>query len=68
MTAVTHTLDGQLHPRHAALLVVDMQNDFCAEGGYLQRERGYDVSAIPGIAANIARLIDAARAAGVAIV
>ena len=68
MTTVTHPVDGQLHPRHAALLVVDMQNDFCAEGGYLQRERGYDVSAIPGIAANIARLIDAARAAGVAIV
>ncbi len=62
------TPDEQLQPGHTAVVVVDMQNDFCAEGGYLQRERGYDVSAIPGIASNIARLIEAARAVGVAIV
>lgn len=66
--AILRTLDEQLLPAHTALVIVDMQNDFCAEGGYLQRERGYDVSAIPGIAANIGRLADAARLAGVAVV
>ena len=66
--AVLRTLDEQLHPPHTALVVVDMQNDFCAEGGYLQRERGYDVSAIPAIAAAIRCLVAAARSAGVAVV
>lgn len=62
------TLLEQLHPRHTALIVVDMQNDFCAEGGYLQRERGYDVSAIPGIVENINRLVGVARRADMAVV
>lgn len=66
--ALLRTPDEQLQPAHTALVVVDMQNDFCAEGGYLQRERGYDVSAIPAIAANIGRLADAARRAGTAVV
>jgi ureidoacrylate peracid hydrolase len=66
--AILRTPDEQLHPAHAALIVVDMQNDFCAVGGYLQRERGYDVSAIPGIAANIQGLLAAARATGLAVV
>ncbi len=36
---VLRTLDEQLQPAHTALVIVDMQNDFCAEGGYLQRVR-----------------------------
>ncbi|QJW85521.1 cysteine hydrolase [Ramlibacter terrae] len=39
MRQVLRTLEEQVQPAHAALLVVDMQNDFCAEGGYLQRTR-----------------------------
>jgi ureidoacrylate peracid hydrolase len=67
-TAVLRTVAEQLRPAHTALVIVDMQNDFCAEGGYLQRERGYDVSAVPAIAANIGILIGAARPLGVAVV
>jgi ureidoacrylate peracid hydrolase len=33
----------QLRPQHTAVLVVDMQNDFCAEGGWLS-SIGVDVS------------------------
>ncbi|MDZ4277715.1 MAG: hypothetical protein U1B78_01120, partial [Dehalococcoidia bacterium] len=37
------TLAEKVEPRHAALLIVDLQNDFCAEGGAMHRE-GRDVS------------------------
>lgn len=39
MRQILRTLDEQVRPQHTALLVVDMQNDFCADGGYLQRTR-----------------------------
>lgn len=37
MTARLHSLEEQAVPAHTAVLVLDMQNDFCAEGGYLQQ-------------------------------
>ena len=27
------TLDQKLDPKHTALLIIDVQNDFCASGG-----------------------------------
>lgn len=62
------TLEEQLQREHTALLVIDMQNDFCAEGGYLHTQRNYDVSFAPVVAANIQALIDGAREAGVPVV
>jgi ureidoacrylate peracid hydrolase len=62
------TLDAQLRPEHAALLVIDMQNDFCAEGGFLQRERNYDVGFAKAVAHRIGRVAEAARAAGMPVV
>ncbi|WP_194164368.1 biuret amidohydrolase [Lacisediminimonas profundi] len=35
--------DGQLHPRNTALLIIDMQTDFCGVGGYVDT-MGYDLS------------------------
>jgi nicotinamidase-related amidase len=32
-------LEERLRPSHTALLVIDLQNDFCAEDGYLARAR-----------------------------
>jgi ureidoacrylate peracid hydrolase len=61
-------LEERLDPRTAALLVVDIQNDFCAEGGYLQRERAYDVSFADGLVKKIDAVVTAARQAGMAIV
>src|SRR5262245_43878828 len=68
------TLEEQVQPQHTALLVVDMQNDFCAEGGYLHRARrgdavtGIRVDDNERIADNIRDLAAAARAAGVPVV
>ena len=50
-----------------ALLVVDMQNDFGADGGMFDRA-GIDIAAIKAIVPNIAALLADARAAGIPIV
>ena len=34
------TLEQKVNPAHAALIVVDVQNDFCAKDGYLDKETG----------------------------
>jgi ureidoacrylate peracid hydrolase len=73
MSEVLRTLDEQLEPAHTAILVVDMQNDFCAQGGYLQRTRAatsknpIDVAGNERIAERIAPLADGARRAGATI-
>lgn len=74
MTEPLKTLEQQLHPAHAALLIVDMQNDFCAEGGFLHEARrgdaatGIRVDDNERIAATIDALADAARRAGMPVV
>jgi nicotinamidase-related amidase len=55
------------NPRAGALLVIDMQRDFCSPGGYADHA-GLDVSRLSSVIGNIARLIDAARAAGMPVV
>jgi ureidoacrylate peracid hydrolase len=68
MAEILATLDDQLRPAHAALIVVDMQNDFCAEGGWTQKERGHDVGWCRAVAANIRGLAAELRRARVPIV
>jgi ureidoacrylate peracid hydrolase len=48
---------------NSALLIVDMQNDFCAEGGFVER-LGRDVSVFPPLAGRIQPLLEAARRLG----
>jgi nicotinamidase-related amidase len=73
MSAVLRTLQEQLRPAHTALVVVDMQNDFCAEGGYLQRTRAATsknpirVDENERIAGRIERLASVARRAGATV-
>ena len=55
------------HPRAAALIVIDMQRDFCSPGGYAAHA-GLDVARLSSVIGNIARLIDAARAAGMPVI
>src|SRR5437660_1838677 len=50
--------------RSSSALTVDVQNDFCADGGAMHRE-GRDVSLVQQMVPRLARLIDAARAAHV---
>ena len=61
-------LDAKLEPRRCALLVVDMQNDFCAAGGYIDRTMGKDVTAAAAILPAVTALVARARAARVPVV
>lgn len=56
-----------VHPRSAALLVVDMQNDFCDSRGSLAVS-GADPRLIQDMAPRLQRLLDAARQTGIPIV
>jgi nicotinamidase-related amidase len=47
--------------RRSALLIVDMQNDFCTPGGHFERN-GKDIGAIREIVPNVTRLLATARA------
>ncbi|MDB5999844.1 MAG: isochorismatase family protein [Rhizobacter sp.] len=61
-------LADKLAPSGCALLVIDMQNDFCAPGGYIDKAMGKDVSAAAAVVAPLQGLLDAARAAKVPVV
>jgi ureidoacrylate peracid hydrolase len=61
------TLAAKADPRHTALVVVDVQNDFCAEGGMMDNE-GLDLAAVQTMARRLPELISAARAAGALVV
>jgi ureidoacrylate peracid hydrolase len=60
-------LREKIDPSHAALIVVDVQNDFCAIGGMMSNE-GFDLSQVQKTAARLPELIAAARSAGVLVV
>jgi ureidoacrylate peracid hydrolase len=59
---------ARLQPKRCVLMVVDMQNDFCAPGGYIDRTMGKDVSAAATILGAIEELVAGARRAGVPVV
>jgi nicotinamidase-related amidase len=56
-----------LEPRKCALIVVDMQNDYCSDKGYLASQ-GNDISAISSIVPLVSTLIYEARKVGALIV
>ncbi len=53
--------------RRTALIVVDMQNDFCADGGYVSR-LGRDPAACRAIVPRLKDLIEAARSARIPVI
>jgi ureidoacrylate peracid hydrolase len=57
----------KIDPRHTALLVVDVQNDFCAPDGLIGKE-GRDVSEARRVAEGLPAFIAAAREAGALVV
>ena len=54
-------------PQQSALIVVDMQNAYASQGGYLDLA-GFDVSATRPVIENIKTAVAAARAAGMLII
>ena len=64
---VCESLAEVIDPHRTALLVVDVQNDYCAPGGALEREGG-DISMTRAVVPNVIRMVDAARRHGVKVV
>lgn len=62
------TLEQKLQPGLCALVVIDMQNDFCAPGGYIDKVMAKDVAAAGPVAKVIAGLLEVARRIGIPIV
>jgi len=60
-------LEELVDPGHTALVVVDMQRDFCSPGGAFDR-LGVDISMYPPMVPRLARLVEGARAAGVRVI
>lgn len=56
-----------LETARTAVIVVDMQNDFGSRGGMFDRA-GIDISVIQKVVAPIAKVLDAARSAGIKVI
>lgn len=59
--------DGGIDPARTALICIDWQVDFCGEGGYVDR-MGYDIGLTRTPLGPAARVLAAARAAGMFVV
>jgi ureidoacrylate peracid hydrolase len=57
---VLTSLEERVDPRHTAVIVVDMQNDYCSPGGASDRN-GRDISAIPRIVGPMHLLVERAH-------
>jgi nicotinamidase-related amidase len=55
--------NGDLRPENTTILVIDMQTDFCGEGGYVDT-MGYDLSLTQAPISPIMQLLSVARAEG----
>lgn len=53
-------LEYKISPERAALLVIDVQNDFCAEGGMMDQE-GHDLGRVRDMVPHLASFLEAAR-------
>jgi nicotinamidase-related amidase len=66
-TPYTWPFDGDLRPENTALIVIDMQTDFCGPGGYVDT-MGYDIGLTRAPIEPIRRLMAAMRAGGYTVI
>jgi nicotinamidase-related amidase len=59
--------DGTWSAHDTALVIIDMQTDFCGHGGYVER-MGYDITATRAPIGPIRLLLDRARALGMQVI
>jgi len=59
--------DGSLRTENTALIIIDMQTDFCGTGGYVDR-MGYDLSLTRAPIKPIGRVLAAARSQGMMVI
>ncbi len=64
---VLRTLEDKVNPGHTALLVVDVQNDFCHEDGGLG-QMGNDMTLIQASVPRLAATIEVARTSNVPVI
>ena len=68
MDKILYELTDKINPVHTAVLVVDLQNDFCAPEGYVGQRFGCDPQANESLAKRNVELTEVARRAGVLII
>ena len=61
------TLDEKILGPHTAVIVIDVQNDFCADQGCMAKE-GFDVTDAQEMADRLPPFLATARAAGALVV
>lgn len=66
-TPLLLSLEQKVDPKHTAIVVVDVLNDFCAKGSYFDR-LGNDLRAIQAMVPRLVEFIDAARRRRVPVV
>ena len=59
--------NGDLRAANTALVIIDMQTDFCGVGGYVDK-MGYDISLTRAPIEPLKKLMAAARAAGYTLI
>ena len=61
-------LRSVVDPGHTAVLVIDVQNDFCAPGGHTEVNLGKDVADCQAVVDPIVRLVASARSVGAVVI
>lgn len=68
MEELLTSIEQKVDPQHTAVLVIDVQNDFCHDDGYLRRILGLDISATQEMVVRLEGFLDGARKSNLKVV